>query len=383
MDNPFGNTIPLFKPSVTHLEIDAVTEVLKSGWWGLGQKTEEFEKKFAEFVGVKYAVAVNNATVALDLTVKAMIGKTLDSEAYDDMQIEYQQSEIIVPALTFVSTGLAALYNNYKVVFADINEETLCINWKDVYSKVTPATKMIIPVHYAGRYAGGSKIGAPELLKDIEILQDAAHAVGNPLAGKTSSSVWSFHVVKNLATGDGGMITTNDEEVYKKLLPLRWVGIDKSTYQRLKSHKYNWDYNIETVGYKAHMNDITAALGLAQLYRITELNQARKILVRKYLNDLAGIEWLRLPMWDDNSSWHMFVVRLPAKHRNRFIDYLKENGISAGVHYKPLTHYKIFPQTTLPVTDRVWKTLVTLPLFPDLTISQHDYIVEAIKKFRI
>lgn len=355
-----SDLIPLLKPSISQKEIDNVTEVLKSGWWGLGPKTAEFEKKFAEYVGVKYAVGVNSCTTALDLAIKAH-GIT--------------EGEIIVPALTFASTALAVKYNNCQVVFADIDEETLCIDWQDAESKITKNTKAVIPVHYSGKDSG---LSYKFKQCNIPTIEDCAHATGNKLIGK-NTSCWSFHAVKNLATGDGGMITTNDEEIYKKLLPLRWCGIDKSTWERTNK-KYGWDYNIETVGYKAHMNDITAAIGLAQLERIDELNNKRKLRVLQYLYELQHLKWLKLPKYDSASSWHMFVVRMEG--RDRFIDYMLVHGISVGVHYKPLNTYPIFPQTKLPVTDRVWKTLATLPLFPDLTDEEFEHIVDTIKKFK-
>jgi len=352
--------IPLFEPSCSELEIKYVNEVLRSKWWGLGRKTEEFERKFAEYVGAKYAVGVNSATAALDLALKAH---------------DIKDGEIIVPALTFVSTALVALYNNCKVIFADIDEETLCIDWKDVEKKVTNKTKAIIPVHYGGK---DSRLSYAIKKHGIIVIEDCAHATGNKLVGQ-NTSCWSFHAVKNLATGDGGMITTNDEEVYKKLIPLRWCGIDKSTFERTEK-KYGWNYDIQTVGYKYHMNDITAAIGLAQLERIDELNNKRKLRVLQYLYELQHLNWLKLPKYDANSSWHLFVIRMES--RDRFIDYMLAHGVSVGVHYKPLNTYKIFPQTKLPVTDRVWKTLATLPLFPDMTDEEFSHIIKTIKEYK-
>lgn len=353
-----SNLIPVFRPSYGDKEIQAVTEVMKSGWVGLGPKTAEFEKKFAEYVGTKYAVGLNSATAALDLALKAH---------------DIKDGEVILPALTFVSTGLAALYNNCKVVFADIDEETLCIDWEDVGEKMTLKTQAVIPVHYAGKNAETHQMNGI-------IIEDCAHATGNKLVGQ-NTSCWSFHAVKNLATGDGGMVTTNNEEVYQKLLPLRWCGIDKSTWERSQK-KYGWMYDIQTIGYKCHMNDITASIGLAQLERIEDLNNKRKLRVLQYLYELQGISWLRLPKYDSSSSWHMMVIRVPARSRDKFLDYMLAKGISVGVHYQPLTKYKIFPQTKLPITDKVWQTLVTIPLFPDLVDEEMDQIIDAIRKFK-
>ena len=352
--------IPIFKPSVSQLEIDNVTEVLKSGWWGMGPKVAEFEKKFAERVGVKYAVAVDSCTNALHLALAAH---------------DIKDGEIIIPALTFVSTGLAGLYNNCKIVFADIDEKTLCIDWDDVIKKITDKTRAVIPVHYGGSYAG-TLYNIPTI-EDCAQIEDCAHAMGNKLVGK-NTACWSFHAVKNLATGDGGMVTTNDEDTRDKLLALRWCGINKSTWERSEK-KYGWDYDIETIGYKAHMNDITAAIGLAQLERLDDLNNRRKLRVLQYLHELQGLKWLTLPKYDSKSSWHLFVIRL--EKRDKFIDYMLAHGVSVGVHYKPLNTYSIFPQTKLPVTDRIWKTLVTLPLFPDMTDEEFNHIVTTIKQY--
>jgi perosamine synthetase len=280
---------------------------------------------------------------------------------------------MIIPALTFVSTGLCGLYNGLKIVFADICEDTMCIDWDDVENKVTENTKLIMPVWYGGKVTQENKT------YDQIIIEDCAHACGNRLAGKANTACWSFHAVKNLATGDGGMITTNDEEVYKKLIPLRWCGIDRSTYERTQK-KYGWDYQINTIGYKMHMNDLTASLGLAQLERLDDLNSKRKHRVLEYLYELKDLEWLTLPAYDSSSSWHLFYVRIKTD-RKKFIDYMLAHGVSAGVHYKPLNQYPMFPQTELPVTDKIWQELVTLPLFPDMTDGEFNQITTAIKNY--
>jgi perosamine synthetase len=264
------------------------------------------------------------------------------------------------------------LYNNCKVVFADIDEHTLCMDWNDALGKITDQTGSILPVHYGGRTSQFTTNF------DFPVIQDCAHALGNKEIGTQGTSCWSFHAVKNLATGDGGMITTNDVKIAERLRALRWCGIDKSTWDRSQK-KYGWDYSIDEVGYKAHMNDITAALGLAQLERIEDLNNKRKLRVLQYLYELKNLEWLQLPAYDETSSWHLFVVRM--EQRNKFIDYMLAHGISVGVHYKPLNTYSIFPNTELPVTDRVWKELVTLPLFPDMTNEEFKFIIQVITKY--
>lgn len=351
--------IPLFKPSCSSLEIEYVTRVLESGWWGLGPKTEEFEEKFARFVGTRYAVATNSATTALQLSMDVL---------------DFGTDNVIIPALTFVSDGLAALHNGYNVVFADVREDTLTIDWSDVYRKAN-SWDIVVPVWY-----GGTVDSVPAWHKNI--LEDCAHAAGSRGAGlQGRASCWSFHAVKNIAAGDGGMITTDDAEMVSRLRALRWCGIDRSTWDRDKAKPYGWDYDVIASGHKAHMNDITAALALAQLERIGELNAARKLRVRRYLSALKYYDWLQLPSWSEDSAWHLFVVRV--NDRDRFIDHMLASGVSAGVHYKPLNNYPVFgKKQDLPVTDRVWKTLVTLPLFPDLSEADQDKVIGAVKSFR-
>ena len=349
--------IPVFRPSCSDLEIRYVTEVLKSGWWDQGPKVEELEEKFAKRIGTRYAVAMNSCTMALQLTIQAL-------GIYRD---------ITMPALTFPSTGLAAIHNGLDISFADIDKNTLCINLE--YASIYPSGRAVIPVWY-----GGTVVPFPLEYSGPVVIEDCAHAAGNPLAGQQGiAACWSFQTKKNIASGDGGMVTTNDKNLAERLRRLRWCGIDRSTWERDKAG-YRWEYDIPEAGWKANMNDITAALALAQLERLDEMNQARKDIASWYLHEFADLDWLRLPQWDEYSSWHLFPVRVD--DRNEFIDHLQSRGVSAGVHYKPLNQYKIFGEAKLPVTDRVWKTLVTLPLYPDMTEDEAEQVIQAVRSFR-
>lgn len=351
--------IPLFRPSCTDAEVEAVTAALRSGWWGMGPRVAEFEERFAAFTGTRHAVAVSSASMGLQLALEAF-GAT--------------GGKVIVPALTFASTALAAVHTGNRVVFADIDEDTLCLDWDDVLDKATGATKAVIPVWYGGTVA-------PHWLSlALPVVEDCAHAAGSAGAGQQGTmAAWSFHAVKNLAAGDGGMVTTNDAELAARLRRLRWCGIDRSTWERDQG-RYGWDYTVTEAGHKAHMNDLTAALGLAQLERLPELNEARRVLVRRYLDEFKDLDWLRLPDYSERSAWHLFAVRLQA--RDRFVSHMLASGVSAGVHYKPLNTCPVFgDHQPLPVTDQVWKTLVTLPLFPDMTEAEFDQVVAAVKAF--
>lgn len=361
--------IPLFKPSCTEEEIEAVNRVLRSGWWGMGPETEAFEEEFAAYVGTLYAVAVNSATSALELAARAL---------------GIVNGVVVVPALTFISTAQAMQHAGNHVIFADVAEEDLCIDWEDVKQKLRPVKarpQMYGPAAVVPVWYGGAVVW-PSYDLELPVIEDCAHAAGSAAAGLYGKvSCWSFHAVKNLATGDGGMITTNDFEVYKKLKALRWCGIDKSTWERDQG-KYGWDYDIPADGEKMHMNDITAALGRVQLRRLNDMNERRRVIARNYHNQLSHLDWLKLPQLCSSDSQHLYVVRV--EERNRFVDHMLESGVSAGVHYKPLTHYPhlFMGEWNLPVTERVWKTIVTLPLFPDMTFAEMGQVIEAVKSFK-
>lgn len=349
--------IPVFRPSYDQREEEAVIRVLRSGWIGLGPVTEQFEHAFAKKVGAKYAVALNSATAALHIAIKL-----LDVGPGD---------EVLVPTMTFVSTAMVADYEHAVPVFCDVTPEHLMMDYADAASRRTLRTKAIIPVLYGGR-----PIADPEM--DLPAIYDCAHAAGGKFDVRGKVCCWSFHAVKNLATGDGGMITLDDEALYQKAMRLRWLGIDKSTWNRSGvERKYWWEYNIDQTGYKYHMNDITSALGLVQLEKLDDMQARRHALVHQYLEELQGVPALELPSYDPDSSWHMFAVRTP--QRNELSLHLQEKGISTGVHYKPIHLYPLYHKHGLPVAEREWQKLLTLPLFPDLTSDQVSFIATEVK----
>ena len=377
--------IPLFRPALAgDEEIEAVTRVLRSGWWGMGPETEAFEAEFAAYAGAAFAVAVSSGTAALELAARAT-GLT--------------SAIVVVPALTFVSSAQAMMHAGSKVVFADIKEDTLTIDWTDALQKMRAhpgggplwQTWGIVPVWY-----GGSVTHIPTAITAaFTVLEDCAHAAGSTGAGRQGdAAAWSFHAVKNLATGDGGMVTTDDENVAAEVRRLRWCGIDRSTWDRGKNARvgYGWDYTIENDGFKAHMNDITAAIGRVQLRHLDARNAARRDIARVYNESLSGLDWLETPAVSEDSSTHLHVVRVPAERRPDFIAHMIGAGVSAGVHYKPLTSYtSLFPGASLrdtpvtdtPVTDRVWPTLVTLPLFPSMSEAEQERVIAAVRSFPV
>lgn len=352
--------IPLLRPYYFGEEADAVQEVLKSGWWGNGPKCEEFEEKLAEYYGMRHCVSLNSATAALHLSLLAKgVGPG---------------DEVIVPALTFISTALAVWYCGAWPVFADVNSDTLCLDWRDVIAKWTDRTRLAISVDYAGHPASP---GPTQMLERRYVIQDAAHSCGGGVHGDLVCL--SFHPVKPLATGDGGAVLTNSEKLANAVRGLRWCGIDNNTWQRARK-KYGWDYAIEAVGYKAHWNDLQAAIGLVQLRNLDWLKDRRREIAERYTAELGHI--IQVPRDHREHTWHLYPIRVAAGERDALIDHLLAQGISAGVHYKPLTYYPMFSeQETPPVTEREWRRLVSIPIFPGLEEAAQYGIINSIKSF--
>jgi len=329
----------------------------------MGPKCEEFEQKLAERYERKHCVTVNSATAALHLALKAHgIGPG---------------DEVILPALTFVSTALAVEYCGAKPVFADVSPKTLCIDWDSVGECCSVRTAAVIPVDYAGYPA---MEGEPD---SVLIVQDAAHSCGG--IGYGDLICLSFHPVKPLATGDGGAILTDNDEEAERLRSLRWCGIDKSTWERARQ-KYGWDYSIQAIGYKYHWNDLQAAIGLAQLERLDEMTERRRQIATCYtaaFKPLEGRGLIQCPAVHDRHTWHLYVIRVDADARNQLIDHLTNQGISAGVHYKPLTHYRMWQgqRGNLPVTEREWQRMVSLPIYPDMTEEEQLRVINAVREF--
>lgn len=370
------HSIPVFRPYSNEEEVEAVAEVLRSGWWGQGPKTAEFEKQFAAFTGAKCAVAVNSATAALHLAL-AVAG--------------VKGGEVITTSMTFVSTNHAILYNDATPVFADIQADTLNLDPDDIERKVTPKTRAILVVHYGGHPADLDRIYDIARRHNLIVVEDAAHAAGSAYHGRPIGSIapltcFSFHPVKNLATGDGGMITLADEDWDARLRRLRWVGINKDTWIRSRdkdTSQYSWEYDVEELGFKCHSNDINSALGLVQLKRLPQTNARRREIAALYSAELADLGWLQLPVVKDDivSAQHNYVVRLAG--RDKLAEWLHQHRIATGMHYIPNHLHAIYKPyaTPLPVTEREWTRLLTLPLYPALTDDEVHYINDVIRRY--
>ncbi len=365
--------INVFKPTMGEEEVAAVAAVLRSGWIGLGPRTAEFENRFAEFCQVKYAVGVNSATAALDLAMRLL-------------HISHGD-EVIVPTMTFVSTAHVVAYNLATPIFVDVDPQTLNLDLDEVKRRIGPRTKAIIPVHFGGR-----PVDIDELKKiagSIPIVEDCAHATGalykgKPVGGLGAIGCFSFHAVKNLAMGDGGALTLDSAEWYQRAKRLRWLGIDKGTWDRTEVDKsYWWQYYVDEIGLKCHMNDIAASIGLVQLKRLERLNGRRRQIVSRYFEELAGITEIELPLEDDGtyrSAWHIFHIK--CERRDDLSVFLNDKGIATGVHYTPIHTYRCYGnRPTLKTAEQLQHRILTLPLYPTLTEEEVGYVVRTIREF--
>ncbi len=367
--------IPVFRPSMDKKEIKAVSNVLLSGWIGLGPKTKEFEDEFAKYIGVKYASALNSATAALHLGLEAL---------------GVSGGEVITTPMTFVSSNHAIIYNKAIPVFCDIERDTLNIDTNKIEPLITKNTKAILVVHYGGYPVDMDKVLKIAKKHKLKVVEDVAHGCGGEYKGRKLGSIgdigcFSFHAVKNLATGDGGMVTANDKKVYDRITKMRWVGITKDTWSRElnDSRGYSWYYDVEDFGFKYHMNDITAAIGLVQLSKLDKANVRRAEISKMYSQAFSKIPGIQIPAtkpYMTRPACHNYVIK--CDKRDQLNAFLKEQGISTGVHYIPNNHYDIYKnfRGKTPVAHEVWKKLLTLPVYPTLKNSEVRFIIEEVKK---
>jgi perosamine synthetase len=365
--------IPLFKPHFGNEELEALRPVFESGWVGLGPKTALFEEKFAALVGSRFCVGLNSCTAALDMAMRLLhIG---------------HGDEVIVPTTTFVSTAHAVAYNLAQPVFADVSYDTLNIDPADVARRITRRTRAIVAVHYGGRPAEMDELA--RVAGDVPIIEDAAHACGARYAGQHVGhygkiGCFSFHAVKNLAMGDGGALTVEDPELADRARRMRWLGIDKNTWDRSGvGEKYWWEYFVDEIGLKCHMNDIQATIGLVQLGKLQWMNDRRREIVARYYDRLKDVPGIELPVRDDashQSSWHIFHVK--CDDRNSLAKHLESRGITTGVHYKPIHYYSCYGnRPSLPVAERAFERILSLPLYPALSDADVDFVCQAIVDF--
>ena len=359
-------------------DVKEVVAVLKSDWITTGPKIEEFEKALCRYIGCKYAVAVNSGTSALDIAVQ-----TLNLPA---------GAEVITTPFTFVGTSNAILYNNLKPVFADIEKGTRNINPDEVRKKITEKTKAIIYVDYAGQPCDIKELKAIAEEHNLYLIEDACHAIGAEYLGKkigtfADMTVFSFHPVKHITTGEGGAVVTNNEEFFERLKMLRNHGIDKSALDRF-GPEAGWAYDLKLLGRNYRITDFQAALGISQLKKLDAFISRRNEIVRIYNEAFANIPEIETPIVKSyvKPAWHIYTVLLNGIDRDKFFGEMRERNIGVNVHYIPIYRFSYYQEqfdnkpTEFPVTEEVFSKIVTLPLFPKMTEDEVLNVIEIVKE---
>lgn len=377
--------LPFAKPMVSEQAIADVADSIRKGWMAMGPKTVDFENKFAEYVDCQYAVSVNSATAGLHLAVMALINPG---------------DEVITTAMTFASTVNAVIYAGGKPVLVDIDPHTFNIDINEVEKAITPKTKAIIPVHFAGRPCDMEALEALAEKYNLGIIEDAAHALGAEYKGKKVGvgrgknhiAVFSFHPTKNITTGEGGMICTNDEDAAEIMSMQRQNGMSKGAWNRYQANG-KAHYDIFKPGLKYQMMDIQAAIGRDQLTHLEEFNNRRREIVARYQKELADVKGLILPpdIEDGNvHSWHIYTPLIDIDtlgfSRDDFMAQMSKRNIGTAYHYQALHLFTCYGEITglkagdLSNAEYVSERIVSLPLFPAMTDDDVTDVIEAIKE---
>lgn len=377
--------IPFAKVTIGESEHKYIKEVLDSGWLTTASKTLEFEKRFAEHIGAKYACAVNSCTAALHLGIEAL-GIMPGDMAF-------------VPSMTFTASAEVIRYMQADPVFLDTEYRTNLITPEILSQAIrnNPDVKYLVIVHYGGQAAKMPEIMEICQQNGIKILEDAAHSFPAKLNGKMVGSFgditcFSFYANKTITTGEGGMLVTDNEDIYNRVKTMRLHGINRDIWDRFTAKTHSWEYDVIEAGYKYNMPDINAAIGLGQLEQAELFRKERQTIVEDYFESLSNLEMIDLPTSDvpfEDHAWHIFPIVLNEKSkitRNRFIELMSEAGIGTSVHYKPLhqmTYYKekynLKPED-YPNAEKTWQGNVSLPLYPFMKEGDLEYICETIKR---
>jgi perosamine synthetase len=380
---PKRTFIPLSRPTIEDEEIEAVVQVLRSGWLTMGPRTLEFEKAFARYIGCKHAVAVNSGTAALHLALNCAGIKP--------------GKEVIIPTMNFASAGEVIEHAGARPVLIDCPPDSLNVDPESVETYALKNAKQvvaIVPVHMAGKPCDILRLKDIAEKTGATIVEDAAHALPAQVQGRRIGTIspltaFSFYATKNITTGDGGMITTDDEKHASRCRKMRLHGISKDSWCREDS-KRSWEYEIEEAGYKYNITDLASALGVVQLQKCDQMHARRLEIVERYNQAFSPIERFDTPKVSEGmeDAWHLYIVKLHLERlridRNHFIDELKERGIGASVHFIPLhlhSYYRNkygYKPADFPNATALSKRIVSLPLYPSLTNDQVDRIIESV-----
>lgn len=364
--------IPVSKPSMGKEESVAVEKVFSTGWLGLGSVVFDFENKIREYLGAKHVIAVNTGTSALHIA--------LDSYGIT------AGDEVLVPSLTFVATIQAIIQTGATPVFCDIKTQDLNIDIDDVREKITHKTKAIMPVHYCGKPCDMDSLLELGKKHKLKIIEDAAHAFASLYKGKKIGSFgdatcFSFDPIKIITCGEGGAVALEDDDLVEKLRRKRILGIDKDTWHRYQN-KRSWSYEVTDSGYRYHMSNINAAIGIEQMNKIDKFIEKRRKITLVYDREFNGLKGIQL-LENDHKNVAQFCYIAKFKNRDKAMSFLKEKGVETGVHYIPNHWHPLFKKYArkLPRTEEVSEEILTLPLYFDMTESDIELVINSVKEF--
>ncbi|MER3383452.1 UDP-4-amino-4-deoxy-L-arabinose aminotransferase [Pectobacterium aroidearum] len=369
--------LPFSRPSMGEEEIAAVAEVLRSGWITTGPKCQQLEQAFCQQVGCRQAIAVSSATGGMHVTLMALgIGPG---------------DEVITPSQTWVSTVNMITLLGAEPVMVDVERHTLMVRPQDIEAAITPKTKAIIPVHYAGAPADLTALRALSERYGIPLIEDAAHAVGTQYRdewiGARGTAIFSFHAIKNITCAEGGMVVTDDEALAERIRSLKFHGLGVDAFDRQRQGRKP-QAEVVTPGFKYNLADINAAIALVQLDKLPAINARRQQLAARYLTQLRSLplQPLAVPDYPHLHAWHLFMVRVDETRcgisRDGLMAALQTHGIGTGLHFRAVHTQKYYreryPHLHLPETEWNSASLMTLPLFPDMQDNDVDRVVAAL-----
>ncbi|MEO8035125.1 MAG: DegT/DnrJ/EryC1/StrS family aminotransferase [Acidobacteriota bacterium] len=366
--------IPVQRPNLGAEELKAVSKVFDTRWLGMGATVKEFEDKIRDYTGAKHVIAVNTGTSALHI---ALDGLGLDPG-----------DEVIVPSMTFVASIQAILGAGLKPVFCEIEPDTLNIDVRDAISRVTAKTKVIMPIHYGGFVCDMDAILEFARPRGIKVVEDAAHAYGSSYKGRKVGvlgdvTCFSFDPIKNITCGEGGAVTTDDDAIAARIIPKRILGIDNDTWSRYRNER-NWFYAVTTPGYRYHMSNINAAIGLAQHEKLERFRAQKIAIIERYNRELTGLPGLMLLKTPLEEAFPFFyIVRVQNGRRDAMMKFLKARGVGTGVHYIPNHIQPLFAasKVSLPVTESVFEEMLTLPLHCELSDGDVSTVIAEVRAF--
>ncbi|KEA50760.1 UDP-4-amino-4-deoxy-L-arabinose-oxoglutarate aminotransferase [Mangrovibacter sp. MFB070] len=370
--------LPFSRPALGESELSAIADVLSSGWITTGPKNQALESAFCELTGNQHAIAVSSATGGMHVTLMALgIGPG---------------DEVITPSMTWVSTLNMICLLGAEPVMVDVDKDTLMVTPEAIEAALTPRTKAIIPVHYAGAPADLGAIRALGAKHGVAVIEDAAHAAGTYYRGEhvghSGTAIFSFHAIKNMTCAEGGLVVTDDERLAGQIRSLKFHGLGVDAYDR-QTHGRAPQAEVISPGYKYNLTDINAAIALVQLGKLPQLNQRRKAIAERYMRELADTPYqpLALPEWPHEHAWHLFILRVDEAQcgisRDALMAELKTRNIGTGLHFRAAHTQKYyrerFPGLVLPNTEWNSARICSIPLFPDMTDDDVTRVITALR----